>query len=144
MLRRANIHDLPTIVELAVESVSINPIPVRIDRQAMYDTAKEALNNPHFLWVNEEDGKVVGALVALCAPGFWFERNQVSVYLYYGKGVLKLFKKFMEWVQGRPAIKIVVVELEPETDPRLTKYLKKLGLIRESVNLTWVRGLNHE
>ena len=147
MIRKAKPQDLDSIVSIAVESVSQNPIPVRIDRQAMKETARECLGPQHFCWVSEIDGEVVAAVAACSQPSFWYERQQCSVLLYYtrvpGEGV-KLLREFMKWVKSRPAIKVAVMELEPETDPRLIKFLNRIGLDRVSTNVSYVRGLSSE
>jgi hypothetical protein len=143
IFRKATLHDIPAIVDIAVESVSRDPLPVRIDRVAMADTAKVCLGPAHFMWVAEDGGEVVAAVAACSQPSFWFERLQCSVLLYYtrmpGAG-LPLIREFAKWVKGRPAIKLAIVELEPSTDPRLVKYFKRLGFTRESLNLSYVRG----
>jgi hypothetical protein len=142
-IRKATMHDIPAIVDIAVESVSIDPLPVKIDRQAMADTARTCLNPAHFMWVAEQDGKVVAAMAACVQPGFWFERLQCSVLLYFtriaGAGI-ELLRQFAKWVKSRPAIKVAVVELEPGADPRLVKFFKRVGFSRESLNLTYVRS----
>lgn len=143
IVRRATLTDVPAIVEIAVESVSRDPLPVKIDRQAMADMAQKCLNPAHFLWVAEKDGKVVAAVAAHVGPGFWFQRLQASVLLYYttvpGCG-LPLLREFARWVKSRPAIKLAIFELEPGVDSRLIKFLKRLGFNRESQNLTYVRS----
>ena len=143
MIRQATIHDIPDIVKLAIESVTNNPIPVRIDKQAMRDRCREAITSKrHFLWVNENNGKVTGVVGAMCFDGFWFERQQCSVMLYYGDNVIRLLKQLMKWVKSRPAIKMCIFEAEPEIDKRLFKVLKRMGLTRESQNFTYIRGLS--
>lgn len=141
--RRAQLKDVAQIVEIAVESVSQDPLPVKIDREAMADMVKECMNPAHFNWVTEKDGKVVAAVIAQVMPGFWFHRLQASVLLYYtthpGAG-LPLLREFARWVKSRPAIKLAIFELEPGVDPRLVKFLKKVGFTRESQNLTFVRS----
>lgn len=141
--RKAKLEDVPAIVDIAVESVSRDPLPVKLDRQAMADTARQALNPAHFLWVAEADGKVVGAVGAMVTQGFWFEKLQCSVMLYYSRSTgagVPLLREFARWVKSRSAIKIAVMELEPNTDPRLVRYMKRLGFARESVNLSYVRS----
>ena len=144
MIRKATPDDIPEIVELAVTSVSQNPLPVIIDREAMREQALSCLSPANFLWVSEVDGKVVGAVAAAVHQSFWHERNVCSVLLYYsafpGEGV-KLIREFVRWVKSRPAIKIAVMELEPESDPRLTLFMKRLGFNRESTNISFVRGM---
>jgi hypothetical protein len=143
--RKAKFEDVPAIVEIACISVSNSKLPVKIDKQAMADTAKVCLNPAHFLWVAEdEDGKVVAAFAACVQKSFWYERMQCSVLLYYtlvkGAGI-QLIREFAKWVKSRSAIKIAVVELEPGADERLVKFFKRVGFSRESLNLTYVRGV---
>lgn len=143
IFRKATMSDIAAIVDIAVESVSRDPIPVRIDRVAMSDTAKACLGPAHFMWVAEEDGKVVAAVAACTQPSFWFERMQCSVLLYYTRAAgagLPLIREFTKWVKSRPAIKVAVIEFEPSTDPRLVKFMKRAGFARESLNLSYVRG----
>ena len=141
--RKATMSDIPSIVDIAVESISQNPLPVKIDREAMAETARSCLNPAHFMWVAEDDGKVVAAFAACVQPSFWFSKLQCSVLLYYtrvaGAG-LPLIREFAKWVRSRPAIKVAVVELEPGADPRLVRFFKRVGFERESLNLSYVRS----
>ena len=143
MYRKATVSDVPSIVDIAVESVSHDPLPVRIDREAMADMARECMGPAHFMWVTEHEGKVVAAMAGYVQKGFWFERLQCSVLLYWSRvpgAGLPLIREFARWVKGRPAIKLAIVELEPGVDPRLVKFFKRVGFARESLNLTFVRG----
>jgi len=144
MIREATLADVPAIVDLAVESVTQNPLPVKICRDSMAETAIESISgNRHFVWVSELDGEVVAAVGAMSERSFWYERQQCSVMLYYtrvpGEGV-KLLRQFGKWVESRPVIKVAVIELEPESDPRLLKFLSRIGFSRISMNCTYVRG----
>lgn len=142
--RKAKLGDIPAIVDIAVESVSRDPLPVKIDRNAMGDTAKVCLNPAHFMWVAEDDeGNVVAAVAACVQQSFWFERLQCSVLLYYSrvKGAgIGLLREFAKWVKSRPAIKMAIIELEPGVDPRLVQFFKRVGFTRESTNLTYLRS----
>lgn len=145
MIRPAVLADVASIVDIAVESVSQDPLPVKIDRDAMADTVKEAIaGNSHFIWVSEIDGEIVGAVGAMAERSFWYERQQCSVMLYYtrrpGEG-LKLLRELGRWIKSRPVIKVAVMELEPNTDPRLIKFLSRIGFSRISTNCSYVRGL---
>lgn len=144
-IRRAVAGDIARIVELAVASVSLNPIPVVIDREGMAATAKELIaGNQHFAWVAVEDGVIVGAVGAAAQPGFWFERLQASVVMFYtsrpGAGI-QLLREFARWVKSRPAIKLAVFSLEPEMDPRIGVLLQRLGFGRSAPTFTYVRGM---
>jgi hypothetical protein len=143
VIRPATAADADAIVSLGVESVSIDPLPVTIDRRAMRATFLDLVGKPHgFAWVAEVDGKVVAGVVAISQPGFWFTRHQCSVLLFYtrvkGAG-MPLLRRFAEWVKSRPVIKLAVFELEPGVDPRIMAALKRMGFKRESTNLTYVR-----
>ena len=145
--RKATTADIPAIVEIAVESVSNDPLPVRIDRDAMRETAIACLAPNHFCWVCEDEGRVVSAMAACTQASFWFERQSCSVLLYYttkpGRGI-GLIREFARWVKGRPAIKVAIFELEPGADPRLVKLLRRLGFSRESLNMSYVRSRRYE
>jgi hypothetical protein len=143
--RKARLDDVSAIVDIAVESVSRDPLPVKIDREAMAETARTLLNPAHFLWVAESKGKVVAAVAACVQPSFWFEKLQCSVLLYFTRVPMAgvgLLRRFAEWVKGRSGIKLAIIELEPGADPRLVRYLKRLGFARESLNLSYVRGVS--
>ena len=143
IFRKATPADIPAIVDIAIESVSNDPLPVKIDRGAMAETAVAALGPAHFAWVAECEGKVVAAVVACVQPSFWFTKLQCSVLLYYtrkpGAG-LPLLRELARWVKSRPAIKLAIIELEPGADPRLVNFLKRIGFSRESQNVCYVRG----
>ena len=142
--RRAKLDDVKDIVDIAIESVSHDPLPLKIDKQAMEDMVKLTMNPVHFNWVSEVDGKVEAAVIAHVAPGFWFHKLQASVLLYYtrkpGAG-LPLLREFARWIKSRSGIKLAIFELEPGVDPRLVKFLKRQGFTRESQNLSYVRGV---
>lgn len=144
MIRPARIADVDAIVSLAAESVSIDPLPVKIDRQAMSAMTRSLIGNPaHFIWVAEQDGDVTACVAAQVSPGFWFKGLQASVLLFYarkpGAGAL-LLRKFAAWCKGRSGIKLAVFELEPNVDPRIESLLTRLGFGRKSSNMTMVRA----
>lgn len=144
IFRPAKHSDAEAILDLAVESVSRDPLPVTISRSAMRDTFDAVVGKPnHFAWVAEQDGAVVACVAAQSGFGFWFERQQCSVILYYGRvigSVVPLLIQLARWIKSRPVIRLAVIELEPTTDPRLMRLMRRLGFARESVNLTYVRG----
>lgn len=141
--RKANLRDIPAAVDLAVESVMRDPLPVTIDRQAMHETGKSLLNPAHFFWVAEVDGVVVGSVAAVAQKSFWYRGLQCSVVLYFarvpGAGAM-LLREFARWVKSRSGIKVAVLELEPTVDLRLLTFLRRLGFERKSVNLSYVRS----
>ena len=143
IFRKATMSDIPAIVDIAIESVSVNPLPVKIDREAMAQTVSSCLNPAHFAWVAEKDDVVVASVIACAQQSFWFTKLQCSVLLYYtrvpGAG-LPLIRELVKWIKSRPAIKVAVVEFEPGVDPRLVRFFKRVGFSRESLNLSYVRS----
>lgn len=141
--RSAKLLDIPAMVELAVESVRRDPLPVTISRNAMAEILRVMVSSPaHFCWVGEQGGQIVSALAAMTQPGFWFERQQCSVLLYYTRAPgasTPLMRRFSRWVKSRPAIKLAVFELEPGAEPKLRSALARMGFARESMNMTYVR-----
>src|SRR5574343_1394356 len=114
--RRATLEDFPQIVHIAIESVSRDPLPVKVDREAMIETGRTLLNPAHFLWVTEIDGKVEAAVAACVQQSFWHAKLQCSVLLYYSRkpgAGLPLLREFSRWVKSRSGIKIAIFELEP-------------------------------
>lgn len=142
-VRRATHRDVAAIVDIAVESVMRDPLPVTIDRDAMRAMAMQCLNPAHFMWVAEDEaGNVVAAVAAMAQKSFWYRGLQCSVLLYYtrkpGAGAA-LLRELARWVKSRSGIKVAVLELEPTTDVRLVRFLRRLGFERKSINMSYVR-----
>lgn len=144
IVRRAVLGDIPKLIELSIESVSRDPLPVTISREAMRETLHQVIaRQSNFCWVTEKDGEVVAGVAAMTSYGFWFERQQASVLLYYTRvagACMPLLREFARWVKSRPAIKLAVFELEPDADPRLERALARLGFGRRSTNMVYVRN----
>lgn len=143
-IRKARLEDLPRILELAIESVTKNPLPVKLDQIAMIEMGRVMLNPAHFLWVAEDEvGKVVACFGAMTQKSFWYRGLQCSVLVYYtrvpGAGAM-LIREFARWVKSRSGIKVAVLELEPTTDLRLIRFLRRLGFERKSINMSYVRA----
>ena len=141
--RKAKPDDVDAIVELAVESVKRNALPVQLDPKAMREMAMFALNPAHFQWVTEKDGVVVAALSAIAQKSFWYRGLQASALLLYSRepnaGVY-LVREFARWLKSRSGIKLAIIETEPGSDPRYLNILKRVGFSRESTNLCYVRN----
>lgn len=143
-VRKATYKDIAAIVDIAVESVMRDPLPVTVDREAMREMAMQCLNPAHFMWVGEDDsGNVVAAVAAMTQRSFWYRGLQCSVLLYYtrlpGLGAM-LLREFARWVKSRTGIKVAVLELEPSTDVRLIRFLRRIGFVRKSINMSYVRS----
>lgn len=143
MIRKAKPDDIAQIVELAVEAVMIDPIPVTISREAMAETLAVCMQPAHLCLVSEIDGVVVGAVAVQVSPGFWFEKLSCCIFLHYatvpGEWV-KLMREMAKWIKSRSAIKMAVIEIEPHHDERLIRFMKRLGFARQTQTLTYLRG----
>jgi GNAT superfamily N-acetyltransferase len=143
MIRKATHADIGQLLDLSCESVTRDPLPVKVDRDGMRTMALQVIGNPaHFAWVAEEDGTLTAAVAAVVQPGFWFRGLQASVILFYaretGEGV-RLIREFARWAKSRGGIKLAVFELEPGADERIERLLRRLGFARRSTNMTYVR-----
>lgn len=142
VIRPAKLSDADALIELAVESVNKDPLPVKVNRDSMRETVRTLLNPAHFLWVSELDGVVVAGVAAHVGRSFWYRGLQCSVMLYYTRAAgacIPLLREFARWLKSRSGIKIGVMELEPNADPRLVKFLERIGFTRVSTNVSYVR-----
>ena len=143
VIRPATRLDIAAIIDLAMESVARDALPVKPDPQAMRDTANALIGNrSQFVWVTEEDGVVVACVGAMCSRSFWFHGWQASMLLFWSRrpgAAVPLLRRFAAWVKERPIIKTAVIECEPVIDARAIRFLKKLGFSRESANLVYVK-----
>jgi acetolactate synthase regulatory subunit len=51
-----------------------------------------------------------------------------------------LLREFSRWVKSRTGVKVAVLELEPSTDVRLLRFLRRIGFVRKSINMSYVRS----
>lgn len=146
MIRKAALTDVPAITRLAIEAVSRQPLDgLRISSERIGAAAKSVITRPDcFCWVAvDAAGEVQGCVAAECMPGFWFERQQCSVLMFYcrlpGEGI-RLLREFARWVKSRPAIKLAVFSVEPdENAERIGKLLTRLGFGLRTTNYSFVR-----
>jgi hypothetical protein len=133
MIRNAVPGDIPRIVELGVEALSIDPYPeLLISREKVFNIARECVSSAqHFAWVSEHNDQLCGALVALVTPLLLHERSQAMVVMWYcnkpGDGV-RLMREFLKWARSRRAIKLIEYTSERNADPRIGRALEYLGL----------------
>lgn len=141
--RRATLRDVDAIIKLALISLAVDPLPVKIDGGAMMNmTAAMIRDNSQFVRVAEVDGKVVAVVGVSCSQGFWFYGQQASMLLFWSThtgAAIPLMRELARWIKSRPIIKLAVIECEPHIDQRAIKFIRRLGFTRESVNLVYVR-----
>lgn len=146
MIRKATPADVPAITRLAVEAVSQDDTykALRVSRDRISTTAEVCVSAADcFAWVNEDSEGIQAAVIAETSPGFWFERHQSTVLMFYsrkpGMGV-PLLREYARWVKGRPTIKMAVFALEPGADPRIGLLLQRLGFAIPTPGYTYVRS----
>jgi hypothetical protein len=135
-LRPAAPADINQIVELGIEALETDPYEgLLISRSRCFEMARTCVSGPaHFCWVAEQDGVIVGSVMAYVGPMMCYERSQANVVQFYckapGYGV-KLLRELLAWAKPRRIIKAVVFTLEHGVDPRIGKLLTRLGLTQQ-------------
>lgn len=131
MIRKATQKDIPAIVNLSLEALSIDAYHQLVpSRERTFITVQECVNSAmNFSMVSEHDGEIIGGLGALVMPLMMYERNQAVVVLWYcrhpGDGV-KLLRQFKRWMSERPMIKQVVYTEERNADPRVGQTFRRV------------------
>ena len=132
MIRPATQQDIPAVIELSLEALSIDGytglVPSR-ERTAI--TVQECVcSAKNFSWVSEVDGVICGGLGVLVMPFMMYERNQAVIAMWYcprSSDGLKLLREFKTWMSTKPMIRQVVYSEERKSDCRISKYLQKVG-----------------
>lgn len=130
MIRKAKPSDLEAIVKLGIEALEIDAYEeLLISPDKVRAVTKECISAaPHFVWVSEIAGEVVGVLGALVTPLMLHERSQATIVMWYckagGEG-MKLLKEFMEWSKGRPMIKQVQYTGERRGNPKILQFMQR-------------------
>ncbi len=136
LIRKAKPSDVPAVVRLGLEALNQDPYEeLLICEDKVKAIAIECISAPcNFCWVAEKDGEVVGAVTAIVHQMAFYERSQATVVQFFckepGEGI-KLIRELLNWVDTRPAIKMVCFTLECRADPRIGKLLNRLGLKKE-------------
>lgn len=136
MIRVAVPDDIPYIVELGIEALTLHPYEkLRISRERCFNMARECVSSSrNFAYVSEVDGEVKGAVLVLVHELMFHERHQASVIMFYckqpGDGI-KILREFLRWAKTRRMIKLIMFTLERDADPRIGSLLKRLGLSNE-------------
>lgn len=145
--RRALLADVPAIVDLAVEAVSQDGTfkALRVSRERIEQVTEAVIrDNRSYIHVAVDAAGAVQACVAAeVSDGFWFERKQATVLMFFtrkpGMG-WPLLVHFSQWIKSRPVIKVCAFALEPGCDPRIPRMLARLGFTLSAPMLTYVRG----
>lgn len=133
MIRKALVTDIPQLINLAVEALSIDAYEgMQISRLRVYESVKTCVSRgTNFCWVSvSKDGVILGCLGAEVAPNPFHEKSQAIVYMWYCKNPgdgKKLMKTFLAWCEERPSIMQIIYTGERGADPRVGKMALKLG-----------------
>lgn len=133
MIRKARPDDVIKIIPLVVEALRIDRYPsLLLSEDRIRDMAISCISSSqHFAWVSEYNGVLMGAVAAQSVPGFWFERSEANVVMFYcktpGEGIA-MMRELIRWFKSRPALKRLTFVCEFDADPRIMKLIERLGL----------------
>lgn len=131
MIRAAVLGDLDTIVNIAVVQAQMYP-ELRPDLKKIRRGITLAISSAkHFCWVSEEDGHVVGALVAVSSDNLWAQRQNCLVPLWVSRVAgdgRKMLRELLKWVDTRRIIRVVGFVPDTERiDPLAWRLVERLG-----------------
>ena len=131
MVRNANIHDAPQILELLRREMA--RYPMKEDRQsAMLHLRNILSSKQHFAQVHEAAGGIDGVLLAYTSDMLWAQRKSSEVVAWVAHtpmtGVM-MFSNYSTWLLQRPGIKRAVVVSDHE-DYNL-RGLRVFGFMRQ-------------
>lgn len=132
MIRPAEEQDIPALIDLAIEALSIDPYETLVISHTRVRACVEecVYRHSHFAWVSEAEGIIQGALGAMVAPLMMYERQQAQIVMWYckqpGDGI-KLMREFLRWVKGRPLVRQVIYGMERRGDVRIRHLVLRAG-----------------
>ena len=132
-VRIARTGEMRAVTNLCVEAVKSGPYPNLVpDKDKIFNVVRECISGPaHFVHVVEDNGELVGVIMAHVSPILMYERDQASVIQFYSREPryeVKLMVAFLRWARSRRKIKSIIFVVEYGVDPRVPKLLKRVGL----------------
>jgi hypothetical protein len=134
VIRPAAPKDIPAIEELVFAALATVDYGRLVpSRERIRANLREAITNrQHFARVVEQDGRVVGALIAVTNDLPWAERRAASLAFWWAPGTnegVNLFRSFIRWAMERPVIKAIGVTFDFRSLPqeRLRKLSRLFG-----------------
>ena len=130
IIRQAIISDKREISLLA--KVQAKRIPkLKLDAERLNDTLAHIIQegHKHFAYVVEDEGKVVGTLLAVTGDNAWCQRQNSNVMLWVSDvapGGAMLLRAYAHWIKSRRAVKIAGLSPNIDLDKRI---LRLMGLI---------------
>src|SRR3990172_4175226 len=124
MIRKATTSDIEKLIPLAIEALRIERYPsLVVSKDRIRSMIIEAVSSAqNFARVCERNGELMGAVGAITVPGFWFERYEASVVMFYckspGEGMAML-RELLQWFRSRQALKRLTFTCEIDADPRI-------------------------
>jgi len=145
MIRVARPSDINTIVALGIESLENDAYQTLIiDKEKVRNTAIESVSSAaHFAWVSEIEGRVEGAVIGMTFHLQFYERKMCSVIMFYCRVPRDggfLIKRLLQWYKSRPMLKRLEFTLERNMDPKIGRFLEKLGIKGELPVHSHIKG----
>lgn len=135
MIRRAVSRDIPRIIEIGTEALAQANLPGMVASLSRIEgLAKLGVeSDDHFLWVAEDEDGVGGVLGVLVHDCLLYDRKQATIVQFEcripGDGI-KLLRECLRWWKKLPMVKMLMVSLECDGDPRIETLYERMGLHR--------------
>lgn len=134
-IRKATAHDIPDVVDLAIEALQSDSYPeLTINRNRVFQRVSSCIaSEKHFGYVVERDGEVCGFLGAVVTPHAFYDGNAALVVGWYSRagGGLRLMRRFLKWVDANPRITLAEYSLPRKNRERIAAVVRRLGLRTE-------------
>ena len=149
-VREAVWADRDSMVELGMEALRRFPRPgVVPDRRELNDIAKQTIPGKQSLTlVAEENGEIVGSLIAACGKFPMHHARSCEVVQYYVKPGhrdgcgMRMLRMLCDWLDSRRGIRLCLVSIEHmlgEDSVRIQKMLSRLGFEHAAVDMIRLR-----
>ncbi len=135
MIRPASEGDIPQIVQIGLDALHRGSIPGMMPSRARIENLLKlgVSTQDHFLWVAEENGRVGGVLAALVHDCLLYDRKQATIVQFEcripGDGI-RLLRACRDWWRRQANVKMLMISLEADVDPRLERLCERLGFGR--------------
>lgn len=134
IVRQALISDKREITLLAKTQAKRIP-QLKLDVERLNDSLSSVIQDAHkhFVYVVEDEGKVVGTLIAVTGDNAWCQRQNSNVMLWVSDvspGGAMLLKAYYRWIKARRAVKIAGLSPNIDLDKRTLRLMELLGFER--------------
>jgi len=143
VIETAKPSHIPGIVELAQQWTREYP-SLKPDAGRIHEAVRQCVSGAqHFAQVAVEEGRVMGATLALVNNHLWAQRKQAHIVFWVsnipGEGATML-RNCLAWAEPRRGIRVVGMTPDFEMDPRALLLAERIGLRRNGGAYLWING----